>query len=90
MVQAILLLFHAFVYLTWTTLSGGPQGGWLVALRIVVAVLAISFVPATLLAHRYSNGPVRFVYRLASIWLGTFNFLVLAIVWTAGKRAHDC
>jgi predicted MPP superfamily phosphohydrolase len=78
MVQALLLLFHGFVYLTWTTLWGGPAGGRLTALRIVFALLAISFVPATLLAHRYFNGPVRFLYRLASIWLGTFNFLFLA------------
>jgi len=78
MVQGILLLLHGFVYLTWVTLWGAPAGARLAIFRIVFAVLAISFVPATLLAHRYFNGPVRFVYRLASIWLGTFNFLVMA------------
>ncbi len=78
MVQAILLLGHWFVYETWVTLWGAPQGTRLGALRIVTAVLAVSFVPATLLAHRYFNGPVRLLYRLASIWLGAFNFLFIA------------
>jgi hypothetical protein len=72
------MLAHFFVYETWVTLWRVPQGARLTILRIVVAVLAASFVPATLLAHRYFNGPVRFVYRLASIWLGVFNFLFIA------------
>jgi len=78
MVQAILLLGHWFVYETWVTLWGAPNGTRLLALRIVAALLAVSFVPATLLAHRYFNGPVRLLYRLASIWLGAFNFLFIA------------
>jgi predicted MPP superfamily phosphohydrolase len=79
MVQAILFLGHLFVYETWVTLWGAPHGGArLTALRIAAAVLAVSFVPATLLAHRYFNGPVRLLYRLASIWLGAFNFLFIA------------
>jgi uncharacterized protein len=77
-VQSILLLAHLFVYETWTTLWGTPQGVRLMVLKIVTAVLAVSFVPATLLAHRYFNGPVRLVYRFASIWLGVFNFLFIA------------
>ncbi len=77
-VQSILLLGHLLVYETWTTLWGAPQGARLTALRIAVSVLAVSFVPATLLAHRYFNGPVKVFYRVASIWLGTFNFLFIA------------
>ncbi|MGB7731718.1 MAG: metallophosphoesterase [Candidatus Acidiferrum sp.] len=84
-VQSILVLAHLLVYETWLTLWGAPLGSRLTALRVVIAVLAISFVPATLLAHRYFNGPVRFVYRLASIWLGVFNFLFIAacLSWIA-------
>jgi uncharacterized protein len=78
MVQSILLVGHLFVYETWVTLWGAPAGSNLTIFRIVLALLAVSFVPATLLAHRYFNGPVRFLYRLASLWLGTFNFLFLA------------
>jgi uncharacterized protein len=84
-VQSILLLGHWLVYETWTTLWGAPQGMRLTILRIALAILAVSFVPATLLAHRYFNGPVRLIYRLASIWLGTFNFLFIAacLCWIA-------
>jgi uncharacterized protein len=84
-VQSILILAHFFVYETWVTLWGAPQGTPLTILRIALAVLAVSFVPATLLAHRYFNGPVRLVYRLASIWLGVFNFLFIAacLCWVA-------
>jgi len=77
-----------------------PRGGDLLALRIAMGVLAVSFVPATLLAHRYFNAPVRWIYWLASTWLGTFNFLFLAavgswiaygVVWLARLRvsSHD-
>lgn len=85
MVQVILLFLHLFVYETWVTLFGAPQGRALLLLRIAAAVLAVSFVPATLLAHRYFNGPVKLIYRLACIWLGTFNFLFIAAVlsWIA-------
>jgi predicted MPP superfamily phosphohydrolase len=78
--QSILLLAHWFVYETWITLRGAPQGNRLTILRIALAVLAVSFVPATLLAHRYFNGPVKLLYKVASIWLGTFNFLFGAAV----------
>jgi predicted MPP superfamily phosphohydrolase len=84
-VQSILLLGNVFVYETWKTLWGVPAGTRLVLLRIAMAILAISFVPASLLAHRYFNGPVKLVYRLASVWLGVFNFLFLAgcLSWIA-------
>ena len=77
-VQSILLLGHLFVYETWVTLWGGPTGARLTALRVGLAFLAVSFVVGALLAHRYFNGPVRVLYRLASLWLGVFNFLFIA------------
>ena len=84
-VQSILFLGHWFIYETWTTLSGAPRGWRLAILRIAFVALASSFVPATLLAHRYFNGPVRLFYRVASIWLGMFNFLFIAacLCWIA-------
>jgi uncharacterized protein len=84
-IQSILLLGHWFVYETWITLWGTPGGMRLTFLRAVVALLAVSFVPAALLTHRYFNGPVKLFYNLASIWLGTFNFLFGAacLSWVA-------
>lgn len=53
-------------------------------LRGVVAALSVSFVAATLLAHRYTNPPVRLFYRIASVWLGMLNFFFVAacLCWT--------
>jgi uncharacterized protein len=89
-VQSILLAAHLFVYETWMFFWNAPHGRPLIALRIIVALLSFSFVAATLLAHNYFNGPVRLFYRIASIWLGIFNFLFLAAVfcWLAYPLAR--
>ncbi len=79
-VQSILLLGHLLVYETWLVFWGTPGARALSVLRVALALLAFSFVPATLLAHRYFNAPVKLVNTLASIWLGTFNFLFGASV----------
>ena len=41
-------------------------------------VLAFSFVPATLLAFRFHNFAVRFLYWIAAVWLGFLNYLFWA------------
>lgn len=75
-IQSFLLLIHFFLYETWVALMGAPQEPWLRALRLSFFALSISFVVATLLAHRYFNRPVRILYRIASVWLGFVNFAV--------------
>jgi uncharacterized protein len=40
----------------------------------------VSFVAATLLAFRYTNGMVRAIYRMAAVWIGLVSFLFLAAV----------
>jgi uncharacterized protein len=92
-IQAILFLAHLFIYETWVSLTGMPTGRSLVAFRLVLAFLSISFVAASLLAHRYFNGPVRGFYRFASVWLGTLNFLFIAscacwIAYPVALHAH--
>jgi uncharacterized protein len=84
-IQTILFLAHWFVYETWITLWGAPVGSLLTILRAVLALLSVSFLATTLLAHRYFNGPVKFFYKLASIWLGMFNFFFMAagLSWLA-------
>jgi len=37
---------------------------------------------ASLLAFRYTNGPVRVFYRVAAIWLGLLSFLFIAAVFS--------
>ena len=77
-IQSILLLVHLFIYETWIALAGAPRQPWLTVLRIALALLSVSFVSASLLAHRFFNRPVRLFYRLASIWLGFVNFAFTA------------
>jgi len=79
-VQLILFLGHLFVYETWRYFS--PLSGPAIStfLRLAFLLLSISFVAASLLAARYYNAGVRLFYTLASIWLGTFNFLFMAAI----------
>lgn len=77
-IQAILFVIHIAIYATWTFFWGTPDFSHAVALRIALAILSVSFVGASLLAHRYFNPLVRVVYSLASIWLGLVNFFFLA------------
>src|ERR1700686_935411 len=77
-IQSILFLAHWFVYQTWTVFQTDVSPSGITKLQVVLFFLSISFVAATLLAHRYSNSLVRLFYRLAATWLGVFYFLFLA------------
>ncbi len=77
-IQVILLAFHWMVYQTWTTFQRAPDPPGISILGIAIAVLAITFVTASLLAWRYSELPVRIYYTAAAVWLGFFNFFFLA------------
>ena len=84
-IQSILLLVHFFIYETWIALAGVPRQPWLLVLQISFAILSVSFLASSLLAHRFFNRPVRTYYRLASIWLGFVNFAFAAacLAWIA-------
>ncbi len=95
-VQTILFLGHFVVYETWLRLWGIPSPGALLALRIVLGVLSVSFVISSALAFRFSNVGIRAFYRIAAAWLGFLNFLACASViawiiygigWLAGWRS---
>ena len=47
-------------------------------MRLLVALLSISFVSASFLAFRYSNFAVRLLYTLAVVWLGFSSFFFFA------------
>ena len=81
-VQLLLLAFHGFVYLTLSTFffAFEPAPVFRGVLAVTLFLLSVSFVPATLLAHRYFNRPVRIFYRFAATWLGILNFAFLASV----------
>jgi predicted MPP superfamily phosphohydrolase len=84
--ESILLAGHCFVYLTWISFHGNNPPGdspWLFELMLA---LGFSYMSAALLSFRFSNPPVRFFYKLASLWLGFLNFFFWAscltwLVW---------
>jgi len=57
---------------------GAPDSSRTIELRIALAILSVSFVAASLLAHKYFNLLVRVIYSFASVWLGFVNFFFLA------------
>lgn len=75
-VQTILCLAHWFLLRTWIHFWWPLSPAAAMGLRIVMAVLAFSFVAASLLSYRYSNGLIRIAYVGAAIWLGLLNFLL--------------
>ncbi len=87
-IQVILFLAHWLVFSTWIVFWPGLAPTAVTELRATMLVLAFSFVAASLLAFRFYNFAVRFVYWLAAVWLGFFNFFVWAsllawMVWFA-------
>jgi predicted MPP superfamily phosphohydrolase len=77
-VQAVLLLSHAFLYETWTAFQRSSHAMVIPHLGLGLSVLSVSFVSASLLAWRFSYWPIRLFYTAAAIWLGLFNFFFLA------------
>jgi uncharacterized protein len=77
-IQAFLFLVHFAIYATWMFFWGALDNSRAVELRIVLAILSVSFVTASLLAHQYFNPLVRAVYSIAAVWLGLVNFFFLA------------
>lgn len=81
--QSILFLGHWAIYETWKSLRLAPGSRELETLGIGLAALSSTFLPASLLAWRYSNGFVRGFYRMAAVWLGllTYFFLAACVSW---------
>jgi len=76
--QSILFLAHWLIYETLVGLQVATTSRQILAARVALAALSVTFLPATLLAWRYSNGLVRGFYRVAAVWLGLLNYLFLA------------
>lgn len=76
--QSILFLGHWMVYETWKSLLLAPGSRELEILGGGLTALSLTFLPASLLAWRYSNSVVRAFYRMAAVWLGLFTYFFLA------------
>ncbi len=65
--QAVLFLTHFFLYETWTFSSANARIPGPLWIKLVLGVLSATFIPASLLAFRYTNAFVRVVYRIAAV-----------------------
>ena len=74
-VSIILLSANAFVWATWSSFFNVP--GW-VTWQFVPGVLAIAFIPTTILRFRSNRPALRIVYALCASWLGALNFAFFA------------
>jgi uncharacterized protein len=77
-IQAFLFLVHGALYATWRFFWGAPDALHTLELGAALAILSVSFVAASLLAHQYFNPFARVVYTFAAVWLGFVSFLSLA------------
>ncbi len=77
-IQLILFAAHALVYETWISFERLPNPFGATGLQVAMAVLSVTFVPASLLAFRWSNIWTKLFYKLSAVWLGLLNFFVLA------------
>jgi uncharacterized protein len=78
--QTILFLAHFLLYETWTF---SPANGHTVGplwIKLILGFLSLTFLPASLLAFRYTNAPVRAFYKVAAVWAGLLSFLFIAAV----------
>jgi predicted MPP superfamily phosphohydrolase len=74
-VSAILLAANAFVCATWSCFFDWP--GWL-AWQLLPGVLALAFIPATILRFRSAHPALRVTYAVCATWLGALNFAFFA------------
>ena len=79
--QTVQFLGHWFIYESWVRFWNLPDvlgRAPLVALRIAMAVLSISFVGTSVLGFRSYGRAVRVLYTIAAAWLGALNYLFFA------------
>ena len=76
--QSLLILLHWFVCQTWIYFQSLTDSHTILALRLVMMLLSLTFVAASLLAWRTFSAPVRLFYKISAVWLGAFSFFVVA------------
>src|SRR5215475_8768264 len=69
-------LGHWFSCVPWTQFFGLPQSP--TRLKLLFALLSVSFVSSSWLAFRYSNLAVRILYTTSVVWLGFSSFFFFA------------
>ena len=73
---------HFLLYQTWTFSPVNVRAPGPLWLKVVLGVLSFTFLPASILAFRYTSAPVRVFYRIAAVWMGLLSFLFIATVFS--------
>jgi predicted MPP superfamily phosphohydrolase len=81
-IQSVLCLIHLFLYETWTFSSSGTPAHAARWIKLLLALLSVSFVAASLLAFRYTNAVLRAFYRVTAVWMGLVSFLFFAAIFS--------
>jgi uncharacterized protein len=76
--QSVLFLGHVFLYETWSYFWQAPDSPGVSPLQLILGILSVSFLATSLLAFRYNNIVLRWLYTVAAIWLGALSFLFFA------------
>ncbi len=76
--QSVLFLGHIFLYETWSYFWQAPDPPGISPLQWLLGILSVSFLITSLLAFRYTNVVLRWLYTIAAIWLGALSFLFFA------------
>jgi uncharacterized protein len=77
-IQTILFSAHWFVYATVAHFWGGWAASW--QMKLVFALLSMSFVAASLLGWYSYSPPVRFFYLISALWIGFASYFMLASI----------
>ena len=80
LLQSVLFLAHFLLYETWTFSATSVHVAGPLWIKLLLGVLSLTFVPASLLAFRYTNAIVRVFYRIAAVWVGLLSFLFIAML----------
>lgn len=78
LIEVLLLFAHWFLFHTWITFWNHPGAAVVLALRLALLLLSLSFVAATLLGFRISNLAVDLFYTGAAVWMGFLNYFFWA------------
>lgn len=77
-IETILVSAHWTLYKTIVRFFAIENQTVILSLKIILALLSVSFVLASLLSSHYYNGPVKFFYTLAAGWLGFLYLFLIA------------
>jgi uncharacterized protein len=78
--QSVLFLAHLLLYETWTFSPANGHAAGPLWLKLSLGILSLTFLPASLLAFRYTNAAVRVFYKIAAVWAGLLSFLFIAAI----------